>query len=43
MPKPKHGVSGSGMHINMSLSKDGVNIFDNEEDKLDSARRHTTS
>ena len=34
MPKPKHGVSGSGMHINMSLSKDGVNIFDNEEDKL---------
>ena len=34
MPKPKHGVSGSGMHINMSLSKDCVNIFDNEEDKL---------
>ena len=34
MPKPKHGVSGSGMHINMSLSKDGVNIFDNEGDKL---------
>ncbi len=34
MPKPKHGVSGSGMHINMSLSKDGVNIFDNEEDEL---------
>lgn len=34
MPKPKHGVSGSGMHINMSLSKDGVNIFDNKEDKL---------
>ena len=34
MPKPKSGVSGSGMHINMSLSKDGVNIFDNEENKL---------
>ena len=28
MPKPKHGVSGSGMHINMSLSRDGRNIFD---------------
>ncbi len=27
MPKPKEGVDGSGMHINMSLSKDGRNIF----------------
>lgn len=27
MPKPKFGVNGSGMHINMSLSKNGINIF----------------
>ncbi len=27
MPKPIYGQCGSGLHINMSLSKDGVNIF----------------
>ena len=27
MPKPKYGVNGSGMHINMSLSRDGKNVF----------------
>lgn len=27
MPKPKHGHAGSGMHVNISLAKDGENIF----------------
>ena len=32
MPKPLKDYSGSGLHINMSLFKDGINIFKNEPD-----------
>ena len=35
MPKPKSGVSGSGMHINMSLQKNGHNIFYDPEGDLE--------
>lgn len=31
MPKPLYGEAGSGMHINMSLQKDGKNVFDDPD------------
>src|SRR5690625_5835899 len=34
MPKPLFGVQGSGMHVNMSLFKDGANIFFDERAKM---------
>lgn len=33
MPKPKHGISGSGMHCHMSLFQDGKNTFYHPETK----------
>ena len=33
MPKPKATMAGSGMHINMSLEKDGKNVFADENGK----------
>ena len=35
MPKPREGMNGSGMHINMSLSdKEGRNLFADDQDGL---------
>ena len=35
MPKPKYGINGSGMHINMSLAtEEGKNIFADENGKI---------
>ncbi len=33
MPKPIFGIAGSGMHINMSLFRDGKNVFYDETDR----------
>ncbi len=33
MPKPIYGIAGSGMHVNMSLFKNGTNAFNDPSDK----------
>lgn len=33
MPKPKEDQHGSGMHLNLSLNKDGKNVFEDLNDK----------
>lgn len=33
MPKPLEGKSGNGMHINLSLAKNGLNIFRNSKEE----------
>jgi len=38
MPKPLSGMPGSGLHINMSLSKDGENMFYDSRDKYGLSR-----
>lgn len=34
MPKPVFGIAGSGMHINVSLFRDGKNVFFDEKDPM---------
>lgn len=41
MPKPNSGDSGSGMHVNMSLSKGGKDIFGEESDPLGNGMSRT--
>src|SRR5699024_12627828 len=34
MPKPLYGIPGNGMHYNVSLFKDGDNVFYDENDEF---------
>ncbi len=38
MPKPRAGENGSGMHLHMNLTRDGVNAFEDKTDGLGLSR-----
>lgn len=40
MPKPIQGINGSGMHCNMSLFKDGQNVFAGQTEQLSDVARN---
>ncbi len=40
MPKPRTDVAGSGMHLNFSVYKDGVNIFDNKNGDISESAKN---
>lgn len=40
MPKPRSDVAGSGMHLNFSMYKDGVNLFDSSNGEVTDYARY---
>ncbi|MBQ4524401.1 MAG: glutamine synthetase [Lachnospiraceae bacterium] len=40
MPKPKNQVAGSGMHLNISVYKDGRNIFNSKDKEINEEAKH---
>ena len=40
MPKPRTDVAGSGMHLNFSVYKDGVNIFDDKNGDISESAKN---
>lgn len=40
MPKPKNDVAGSGMHLNISVYKEGRNIFNSKDKEINEEAKH---